>query len=68
MRMGAVGLVGTGGRKTTQKICTNGRVGQYLVTHDHGKKIRLTLGLPKKQTETVINIILGGQGLQRALV
>ena len=32
------------------------------------QKIRLTLGLPKNQTEAVINIILGGQGLQRALI
>ena len=54
------------GTQNNTKICTNGSVGQYLVTHDHGKKISLTLGLPKKQTERVISIILGAYGLQRA--
>ena len=32
------------GTRNNTKICTNARVGQYLVTHDHGKKINLTLG------------------------
>ena len=32
------------GTRNNTKIYTNARVGQYLVTHDHGKKISLTLG------------------------
>ena len=55
-----------GGTQNNTKIYTNGSVGQYLVTHDHGKKIRLTLGLPKNKTERVTSIILGGYELQRA--
>ena len=53
------------GTQNNTKICTNGSVGQYLVTHDHGKKISLTLGLSKKQTERVISIILGSCGMKR---
>ena len=62
---GSTGTFEHEGTQNNTKIYTNGRVGQYFITHDHGKKIRLTLGLPKNQTERVISIILGGYGLQR---
>ena len=44
VQMGAVGYTSTGGAQNNTKIYINGSVGQYLVTHVHGNKIRLTLG------------------------
>ena len=48
------------GTQNNTKIYTNGRVGQYLITHDHGKKKSLTFGLPKNQTERAMDIIFDG--------
>ena len=47
------------GTRNNTKIYTNGRVRQHLVTHGHGKKISLTLGLSKNQTASIISITLG---------
>ena len=68
VRMGAGGLVGMRGTQNSKKKFENARILQYLATHDRCAKISLTVGLPKKGTERGIDIILGGQCLQRACI
>jgi hypothetical protein len=55
-----------GGTQKIQKKSKNSKKYQYLATHDHSAKIRLTLGWPKNQTERAIIIILNGSGMQKA--
>ena len=58
--MGAVGLGDMGGTRNSKKKFKNACIWQYLATHDHCIKIRLTLGWPKSRTERVMGMILDG--------
>ena len=58
--MGVVGLVAWGEHKKFKKKSKNSKKYQYLATHDHCAKIRLTLGWPKNRTERAIIIISNG--------
>ena len=58
VQMGAVGYIITGGAQNNTKIYINGSARQYLVTHVHGNKTRLTLGWQKNRSERIIRIIL----------
>ena len=68
VRMSAVGLVGARGTRNSKKRFENASIWQYLATHDHCTKIRLTLGVQKNRTERAISIICGGQGLKNACI
>ena len=59
VRMGAAGYISKGTAQNNEKIYMNANVGQYLVTHIHGNKIRLTLVWQKNRLESIIRIILG---------
>ena len=60
VRMGAVGLVGIRGTRNSKKKIENARKLEYLATHDHCIKTRITLGWQKKRTVRAIIIISGG--------
>ena len=49
-----------GGTQNKAKRGTNASAMQYLVMHDHGKKITLVLGWQKNRTDIAISILLGG--------
>ena len=68
VRMGGDACISKEGTWNNTKICTHGCVGQYLLTHVHGNKIRLTLRLLKYRTERAISIILGGWGLHKTCI
>ena len=66
--MGVVGLVARGEHEKFKKKSKNSKKYQYLATHDHCAKIRLTLGNPKNRTEREISIIFGKLGLKQASI
>ena len=59
VQMGAAGYTSTGRVQNNTTIYINGSVGEYLVTHVHGNKIRITFGCQKNRPESIIRIILG---------
>ena len=58
VQMGAYGYISTGRAQNNTKTYINASVGQYLIAHVHGNKIRLTLGWQKSRMERIIRIIL----------
>ena len=68
VRMGAGGLVGMRGTRNSKKKFENARILQYLATHDRCVKISPVSYTHLTLTERGIDIILGGQCLQRACI